>query len=176
MRQNNDTTTGLFGSLWVQINTNDGGCPEDATEILDADPARNMSFRFVAPPASVDQNALRVYPSELDVVVKLAMTTFADLTFHDVALEILTYDFFLQSDPATNVSTFDELALWRVTRGVGSAVSMIISGPSGEPETVDLAGLNTTVQVIPPHRLRTQSLSQPCHSQNRPAPLFPVKS
>ena len=142
----NETTTGLFGSMFVEINTNDGGCPANGNEILTSDEERNMSFKFVAPPGAAKQGALQVYPSKLDVVVKLGMTVFADLSFYGVSLEILTYDFPVQNDLASNSSSFNVTALWRVHEGLGAATSAIL-GPSGEPEYVDLAGLNTTVQM-----------------------------
>jgi ABC-type multidrug transport system ATPase subunit len=143
----NDTMTGLYGSLYVEVATNDGACPTDGQDILTSSEEQNMTLKFVAPPEAAKQGSLRVYPNKLDVVVKLGVTVFAELSFYDVSLEILTYEFKLQNDAATNSSVFNETALWRVVEGTGAAVSSVL-GPGGEPTYVDLAGLNTTVQMV----------------------------
>ena len=150
-------SAGLFGAMYVQVNHADlvaqdsvdaipvGECPEDGLSVLSED--TNTTFRFVSPPDVLKQDQLRVWPTELDVEVKLAATTFADLTFHDLALEILTYDFVVRPDPnGANASVFEVEALWRVQSGIGSAVSMIL-GPGGGRTYVDMAGLNTTVTM-----------------------------
>ena len=137
-------SAGLFGAMYVQVNHADlvaqdsvdaipvGECPEDGLSILSED--TNTTFRFVSPPDVLKQDQLRVWPTELDVEVKLAATTFADLTFHDLALEILTYDFVVRPDPnGANASVFEVEALWRVQSGIGSAVSMTSSPSSSRP-------------------------------------------
>lgn len=153
---------GLFGALYVQVNygSDDGAgdgifdairpevieCPETGLDILTAPEARNVSFRFVSPPDPLNQGQLRVYPSRLKVAVKLGVTSFADIGFYDLALEILTYDFPLVNDPETNTSSFEVEGMWRIQSGIGSAVSAVLD-PSGDPSYLDMAGLNTTVRM-----------------------------
>jgi len=150
----NDSAVGLFGSMFVNIKTDSTRCPETAEEL--ASISSGATFQFVAPPIAAYHADLHVYPSKLDVVVKLGPTVFAELSFYDVTLEILTEEFTLEMDEADfaaaasgngngTATRFSILTLWRVTGGTGAAVSAVL-GNDG-PSFVDLGGLNTTVKM-----------------------------
>jgi len=143
---------GLVGSVFVEVvpaaasdpDSIAPPCPQTASDMVG--PGKNVTFRFVSAPDVMHQNALRVWPQELNVDVTLGATRFADILFHDLSLELLSEDFYVVTSESGNSSTFDIEAMWRIYSGTGSAVSMIL-GPSGEPAYVDMAGLNTSVQM-----------------------------
>ena len=142
----NAESSGLFGPMFVEMRVRDDQkCPKDA-DSFSKHAARGSQVRFVQPPSNAKQGSLQVFPFKTDVEVEMGGTTFAELSFYDVALEVLSEWFSLAPHAErSNAFVFDIKALWRIFSGTGAGTSAVLG--QEDVQYVDLAGLNTTIDM-----------------------------